>query len=113
LIGYQLRFFPQTHELREQLTAALRAEGVPANSRGLEGGPDWHVCSEMLPLIDTIGAPTRYDQCPVATDLYRREISVGIDQWWTADDCDAVAAAINKVLGAYCTADEAAQPWLA
>jgi 8-amino-3,8-dideoxy-alpha-D-manno-octulosonate transaminase len=112
LIGYLLRFFPQTHELREQLTAALRAEGVPANSRGLESGSDWHVCSEMHPLIDTIGAATRYDQCPVATDLYRREISIGINEWWTENDCDAIAAGINKVLGAYCTADENAPLWL-
>jgi hypothetical protein len=67
----------------------------------------------MHPLIDTIGAATRYDQCPVATDLYRREISIGINEWWTENDCDAIAAGINKVLGAYCTADEAAPPWLA
>lgn len=111
-IGYQLRFFPQSHELREQLTAALRAEGLPASSRGLESGPDWHICSEMHPLIDTIGAATRYDLCPVGTDLYRREITIDINQWWTERDCDAVASGVNKVLSAYCVADENATPWL-
>lgn len=113
LIGYQLRFFPATHELRADVVAALRAEGVPASSRGpLNNNHDWHVASEMLPLIDTFGTATRYDQCPVADDLYRREIAVSIDQWWTENDCDAVAAGINKVFGAYCTADENATPWL-
>ncbi|MEO6906900.1 MAG: aminotransferase class V-fold PLP-dependent enzyme [Abditibacteriaceae bacterium] len=112
LIGYQLRFFPETHELREQLTNALQAEGIPCGSRGLSSGPDWHLCSEMLPVIDTFGAVTRYDQCPVGTDLYRREISVSIDQWWTERDCDAIAAGLNKVFNVYCTADENATPWL-
>ena len=103
LIGYQLRFFPDTHELREKLVAALQAEGVPASSRGLGGGSDWHVASEMEPLINTLGKESRYDQCPVASDLYRREISVGVDQWWTPNDCDAIASGMNKVFRAFCT----------
>lgn len=113
LIGYQLRFFPQTQELREQVTAALRAEGVPASSRGPNAGPDWHLCQDMYPLINTFGAVTRYDQCPVSADLYQREIRISINQWWSERDCDNVAAGINKVLNAYCTASEDALPWLA
>jgi 8-amino-3,8-dideoxy-alpha-D-manno-octulosonate transaminase len=112
LIGYQLRFFPQTHELSAKIVEALRAEGIGAGTRGPNAGPDWHVSSEMFPLIDTLGAVTRYDQCPVANDLYHREISVGISQWWTKNDCDAVAAGINKVLSAYCTPSDDAKVWL-
>lgn len=112
LIGYQLRFFPQTQQLREQLTTALRAEGVPAGSRGPNSGPDWHLCQDMYPLIHTFGAVTRYDQCPVSTDLYHREIQISINQWWNERDCDTVAAGINKVLNAYCTASADALPWL-
>lgn len=112
LIGYLLRFFPQTQKLREQLIAALRAEGVPASSRGSNSGPDWHLCQDMHPLISAFGTATRYDQCPVSTDLFHREIQIGIDQWWSERDCDAVAAGINKVLNAYCTASADALPWL-
>jgi hypothetical protein len=42
------------------------------------------------------------DMCPRALDLLNRAVYVGVDQWWTASDCDRVAAGINKVLGAYC-----------
>ena len=112
LIGYQLRFFPQTHQLREKLVTALQAEGVPAGTRGPNAGPDWHLSQDMYPIINTLGAVTRYDQCPVSTDLYQREIKISIDQWWTDRDCDAVAAAINKVLNAYCTPSDDALPWL-
>jgi len=112
LIGYQLRFFPQTHELSAELSKALQAEGVPAGTRGLNGRADWHVCSEMFPVTTTLGVVTRYDQCPVGPDLYRREISMGVNQWWTEADCDAVAAGLNKVFNAYCTPDENAKPWL-
>jgi 8-amino-3,8-dideoxy-alpha-D-manno-octulosonate transaminase len=112
IIGYQLRFFPKTHELRETLTAALQAEGVPAGSRGPDGGPDWHVANEMQPMINTLGPESRYDQCPVASDLYRREIALGVNQWWTEKDCDAVAAGMNKVFRAFCTPDQSAKKWL-
>lgn len=112
LIGYQLRFFPETHELAAELSKALQAEGVPASTRGLDGRPDWHVCTEMFPLTDTLGNATRYDQCPVGHDLYRREMSMGVNQWWTESDCDAVAAGLNKVFAAYCTPGESVRPWL-
>lgn len=105
VIGSQLRFFPETHELREKLVAAFRAEGVGAGSRGPDGPPDWHVSADMFPLHP---ASRRHDQCPVAADLFRREISIGLDQWFNDADCDAYAAAINKVLLALCTpADDA------
>jgi 8-amino-3,8-dideoxy-alpha-D-manno-octulosonate transaminase len=103
LIGYQLRFFPQTHELRETLTRALQAEGIPAGSRGLGGGPDWHVAAEMQPMINTLGKESRADQCPMASDLFRREIALSVNQWWTERDCDAIAAGMNTVFRAFCT----------
>jgi 8-amino-3,8-dideoxy-alpha-D-manno-octulosonate transaminase len=112
LIGYQLRFFPQTHALRETLVRALQAEGVPAGSRGPVGSPDWHLAGEMQPMIHTLGRESRYDECPVASDLYRREISVSINQWWTQNDCNAVAAGLNKVFRAFCTPDTSAKKWI-
>lgn len=112
IIGYQLRFFPRTQALREQMVAALRAEGVSAGSRGPGGKPDWHICSDMWPLRPYLTDASGYDRCEVASDLYHREISIRIDQWWTDDDCDAVARGINKVLTAYgSAADDASIGW--
>jgi hypothetical protein len=44
-------------------------------------------------------------------DLFRRKVTVGVDQWMTEADCDAMAAAINKVLTAYSAPDENAPAW--
>ncbi|NNM87744.1 MAG: DegT/DnrJ/EryC1/StrS family aminotransferase [Phycisphaerae bacterium] len=106
MIGYMLRLFPQTDELRVKLVAALQAEGVPANSRGPSAGPDWHLCGDMWPLRPYLHPAGSHERCKVATDLYHREIHVGIDQWWTVEDCDAVAKGINKVLSVYGTLEE-------
>ncbi len=110
-IGYQIRFFPQSHELGERIVEALRVEGIGCNKRPREGKPDWHLCSDMFPLQQALKANSRADQCPVAMDLFRRELSIAVNQWWNHADCDAVAGGINKVLAAYCTADDNAQPW--
>ena len=114
-IGYQLRFYPRTHELGRQIAAALDAEGIGCGFRGPDAAPDWHVYHHMFPVIldpDT-GRP-RYmrGDCPVADDLYDRSVRVGLDQWFSQADCDAVAAGINKVLSTYCTPDERAAKWL-
>ncbi|MCC6423531.1 MAG: DegT/DnrJ/EryC1/StrS family aminotransferase [Phycisphaerales bacterium] len=110
-VGYQLRFFPESHELRKKLLPAFQAEGVPCGSRGPTNGPDWHLCSQMFPLQRSLKAHSRADQCPVAEDLYHREIAIYVDQWWTEADCDAVANGVNKVLAAFCTASPNAKKW--
>ncbi len=112
LVGYQLRFFPESYELAEKMAAALREEGVGGRHRGEKGSPDWHIYCDMFPLAESTDANCDRGQCPVAEDLYNRLITMGIDQWWNEADCDAVARAINKVLAAYCTPDENAAPWL-
>jgi dTDP-4-amino-4,6-dideoxygalactose transaminase len=101
-IGYTLRFFPQTHELAARIAAALGAEGIGAGYRGPNAGPDWHVYRYMYPLFAQHAERCRPELCPVATDLFDRELRIGLDQWWSEADCDAVAAGIGKVLGAYC-----------
>jgi len=127
-VGYMLRFYPETLELGERITQALSAEGVPANTRGRSGGHDWHIYHMMYP-VTTKGSPaaagcsygcSRYKpniryargDCPVADDLFDRVITVGLNQWYTASDCRQIANGINKVLGAYCTADPKGTPWL-
>ncbi len=127
-IGYLLRFFPATLALGQQIATALKAEGIPARSRGENAAPDWHVYADMFPIIGTAtsdwpcgteayrtgGSAINYIQgtCPVADDLFKREVSVPLDQWYSPQDCHNIATGINKVLSAYCTADPAATPWL-
>ncbi len=129
-IGYLLRFFPQSPELGEKIAAALKAEGVSANTRGAKGRPDWHLYSHMFPI--TLQTPMAagaspftdprytsrggsvayaYGDCPVADDLYNRAVAIGLDQWCSPEDCDAIARAINKVLAAYCDEEPAAAKW--
>jgi len=127
-IGYMMRFFPATCELSGKIAAALCAEGIGAGTRGADHGPDWHLCRDMQPINLTSGhvpGGSVYDdprnagastyqpgQCPVAEDLYGREVSVNLEQWLSEDDCDRIAAGINKVLSAYCTEDPNGKAWI-
>lgn len=130
-IGYLLRFYPQTFALGDQIVQALRAEGISANMRGENNRPDWHIYSDMFPITlktGTMPDDRPFDlpiyqerdghveyhagQCPVADDLFSRSINIGLNQWYSAADCDALAAGINKVLAAYCREDSQAKAWL-
>jgi dTDP-4-amino-4,6-dideoxygalactose transaminase len=128
-IGYMLRFFPTTSDLGLAIAAALQAEGVGACCRGAGHGPDWHVASDMFPVnlgVGHIAGGSVYDDprnagssyryhpgsCPVAEDLFAREVSIAFDFWRSDDDCDRLAAAITKVLSAYCTADPHGTAWI-
>ena len=130
-IGYMLRFFPATEALACQLATALQAEGIAAGCRGAAHTPDWHLARDMFPINlrcghnlgngpfdDPRNAASREvggyhpGQCPVAEDLYGRELSIGFDQWRSEEDCDRIAQGINKVLSAYCTPDKNGRKWL-
>ncbi len=102
-IGYMFRCFPATHDLGRSLAAALRTEGIGASFRGEKAKPDWHVHRDMFPLFPNHADRCRADLCPVASDLYDRSVSVSFDQWWSTEDCDAIADGMNKVFAAYCT----------
>jgi 8-amino-3,8-dideoxy-alpha-D-manno-octulosonate transaminase len=130
-VGYLLRFFPDTHELGKQIVAALTAEGIQCWTRGAGAAPDWHQSSHMFPVTLQRGATdvncpfecpvylqrggkiTTYKRgdCPVADDLFEREVSVSLNQWYSPRDCRNIADGINKVLDAYCTEDPKAKPW--
>jgi dTDP-4-amino-4,6-dideoxygalactose transaminase len=129
-IGYQLRLFPATTALSAKIATALRAEGISAGTRGKGHAPDWHVSACMYPVILkaghikggsvfedprwlTRGGRVNYrGVCPVAQDLYSREVAIHVDQWWNERDCDRVARGINKVLSAYCTPDPDGKTWI-
>ena len=129
-IGYLLRFFPQTFALGHQIVEALRAEGIGCGLRGENGKPDWHIYADMFPITlktGTMPEDRPFDlpiyqerdghveyhkgQCPVADDLFNRGITIPLNQWYVAQDCDRIAAGINKVLAAYCTEDQQATAW--
>jgi dTDP-4-amino-4,6-dideoxygalactose transaminase len=130
-VGYLLRFFPESVELAERITAALKAEGISCSTRGRHPKPDWHLYSYMYPVLGRTGhtevgcpfecpvyrgrggrvAYARGD-CPVADDLFDRMVSVSLNQWYSAADCRNVAAGINKVLSAFCTETAGRNAWL-
>ncbi|MHC4717185.1 MAG: DegT/DnrJ/EryC1/StrS family aminotransferase [Planctomycetota bacterium] len=114
-IGYELRFYPADHDLGRRIADALVAEGIGCGYRGADAPPDWHVYHHMFPVIlepATGRARWKKGDCPVADDLYDRSCVIGLNQWYSPADCDRIAAGINKVLSAYCTADESAAGWL-
>jgi dTDP-4-amino-4,6-dideoxygalactose transaminase len=130
-VGYLLRFYPETMELGEKIVAALKAEGINCRMRGSEGKPDWHQYSYMYPVIlkqpavarssaftdpryEARGGSVEYDRgdCPVADDLYDRCVAISLSQWCSPEDCEAIAAGLNKVFSAYCTEDPEARVWL-
>lgn len=130
-VGYVLRFYPETHELGAKIVEALNAEGVGCGMRGPEAGPDWHQYSHMFPITlkkgptevncpfecpiyKERGGEVNYDrgECPVADDLFDRMVSVSLNQWYTEEDCQNIAAGINKVFSAYGTPDDSAPGWI-
>jgi 8-amino-3,8-dideoxy-alpha-D-manno-octulosonate transaminase len=130
-IGYLLRFFPETIKLGHAIVEALNAEGILCSMRGRGAPPDWHVYSGMFPIMLQCGAteencpfecPLYHERgghveyakgdCPVADDLFDRNVSVRLDQWYTETDCQNAANGINKVLSTFCTEDPDAVRWL-
>lgn len=129
-IGYLLRFYPESVELGKKIVEALNAEGIRCSMRGTDSPPDWHVYWGMFPIVLKQGATEEgcpfecpiyrerggsiayaYGDCPVADDLFDRVVSISLNQWYTPADCQNVAHGINKVLSAYCTADDSATRW--
>ncbi|MBI3921294.1 MAG: DegT/DnrJ/EryC1/StrS family aminotransferase [Armatimonadetes bacterium] len=117
-VGYNLIFFAPDPASGEKAAAALNAEGIGAHTRGDKESRDWHIyaywqhllekksasadgcpwtCERNAPYIPDYTA----DMCPRTLDLLSRAVFLGVNQWWSENDCDHVAAGLNKVLGAY------------
>ncbi len=130
-IGYLLRFYPATLALGQKIVEALNAEGIVCRMRGEQAKPDWHVYAHMFPIVlksGTMPQDRPFDlpeyraggghvtyakgDCPVADDLFDRNISISLNQWYSPKDCANIASGINKVLSAYCTEDAKAAPWV-
>jgi dTDP-4-amino-4,6-dideoxygalactose transaminase len=117
-VGYNLVFFAPDSQAAERTAAALCAEGVGAGTRGGKTARDWHLYAYWEHILDRkaatpagcpwtceknrgLGQDYTADMCPRTLDLLGRAVFIGVNQWWTEKDCDQVAAAINKVLGAF------------
>ena len=139
-VGYMIRFFPETVELGQKIADALNAEGIgigcfiwPSECaiRGKEAPPDWHVYKHMFPVLQKTdpseaGCPFscpvyteqggqidyRQGDCPVADDLFDRNIQIWLDPCYCEEDCQSIAHGINKVLLAYCSEDSQAARWI-
>jgi len=117
-VGYSLIFLAADRVLAAKLAEALRAEGVSAGARGDKQSRDWHIYAYWEHILEQKTATKEgcpftcpyykgklpaysFDMCPNTLSYVDRAIFIGIDQWWTAQDCKAVAGAINKVFSVY------------
>ncbi len=113
-VGYNLILLAKDASAAAALTEALKAEGVPAVRRGPGSARDWHIykywehlmgrktatpegCPFTCPYYEVPPPEYREDMCPRTLDLLDRAVFIQVNQWWTAGDCRAVAAAVNKV----------------
>jgi len=138
-VGFAIRFFPETVPLGKKIACALNAEGIGCGDfiwptecgiRGSDAPPDWHYYGDMFPILlktNATDAPCaftcpiyegkggrvqyRRGDCPVAEDLFNRNIMVWLDPWYSPEDCERIAFGINKVLSAYCTEDPGGSKW--
>ncbi len=107
-------FMPEQEKARE-FAAALRAEGVEAGAIYDSGVPDWHVYAHWKMLMDKMmpskkgcpfncplapnGREIQYteDMCPNTLDWLGRSVHLDIPPQLTNEDCDQIAAAVEKV----------------
>ena len=71
-------------------------------------------CSFSCPIYRQRGGQAEYHtgDCPVAEDLFDRNIMIWLDPCYDDEDCCHIAEGINKVLLAYCTEDPGATAWM-
>ncbi len=111
-MGYNLGLVARDAKAATELAKALKAEGVPASSRGESCSRDWHLYAYWEHILEQKAATSdgcpftcphnqlpaySPDMCPRTLDLIARSVFVNVNQWWTAKDCRKVAAGINKV----------------
>jgi len=115
--GICLIFFLSDVELTKKVLPALQAEGVPCGGVYDSQVRDWHtynywehilkyksVSPDKLPwsgVPDNELPKYSKDMCPISLELLSRAILIDIDYNLQDDDCNKIATAINKVLGAY------------
>lgn len=129
-LGNNIGFFPETAEESERVVEALQAEGIGSRTRGQHGGRDWHIYKYVDQIMEKMPsrsdgcpwrcpktgeeAPVEYSpsMCPNTLDLLSRQVTVGVNQCWTENDCKQVAKAMIKVFDAFYTRDCQYENWL-
>jgi 8-amino-3,8-dideoxy-alpha-D-manno-octulosonate transaminase len=90
--GSSLTWFVPDAATARRAVAALLAEGAPA-AQMYEGRPVYD-----NPAVRTRpGADGSSDRCPRTEDLVARSVTVGVGPAFTVEDCEQVAAAVQKV----------------
>ena len=114
--GVCIIFYLPEVERTKRALKALKAEGVPAGGVYDARIKDWHIYAHWEHILDLksvahdglpwSGVPKselpRYSttMCPNALDYLSRAIMVDVKRSYTAGDCKAIAAGVNKVLRA-------------
>ncbi|MGO8704206.1 MAG: DegT/DnrJ/EryC1/StrS family aminotransferase [Candidatus Brocadiia bacterium] len=114
--GVCIIFYLPDVERTKRALKALKAEGVPAGGVYDARIKDWHIYAHWEHILDLksvahdglpwSGVPQgelpRYSttMCPNALDYLSRAIMVDVKRSYTAGDCKAIAAGVNKVLRA-------------
>ena len=127
-IGNTLIFFAPSAEEAEKVSETISAEGVGAYSRGGATARDWHIykywehileqkaatkegCPFTCPYYEAALPEYSEDMCPQTIELLSRAVFIRTSQWWTENDCELVAKAINKALGAFYEAESDERGW--
>ena len=114
--GVCIIFYLPDVERTKRALKALKAEGVPAGGIYDAQIKDWHIYAHWEHILDLksvahdglpwSGVPKgelpRYSttMCPNALDYLSRAIMIDVKRSYTAGDCKAIAAGVNKVLRA-------------
>ncbi len=115
--GTGIAFFCPTARKAREVIEALQAEGVPAGGLYDQNIRDWHhydhwehILEQKTPTPEGCPYSCPYykgtlpdysaDMCPKTLDYLSRTVRIDIGASWTAEDCAAVAAGINKVAAA-------------
>jgi len=71
-------------------------------------------CPFQCPIYRQNGGDIHYARgdCPVADDLFDRMISIKLNQWYTEEDCERIARAMNRVFATLCTGTSDGTPWI-
>jgi hypothetical protein len=80
----------------------------------LKADPSGKGCPFSCPAYLEKGGAVEYRRgdCPVADDLFDRNVLVWLDPGYDDSDCETIARGINKVLSAYCKEDPHGRPWI-
>jgi len=107
-------YLPDAGKAKE-FAEALRAEGVEAGAIYDKGVPDWHIYAHWKMLMEKMmhakkgcpfncpltprGREIKYseDMCPNTLGWLSRTVHIDIPPQMTAEDCDQIATAIDKV----------------